>query len=112
MNYHHTDVIDTLAAPDASAALLVCNTSDHAPLVTVHRDGRVEIADEYTPDEAAREFWLALGRMNPLQKERDAWRDLALGCVLHLTYKGSYRPTNGCLRCEHLWKAREILCGA
>ncbi|KVE72095.1 hypothetical protein WI98_22785 [Burkholderia vietnamiensis] len=35
-------------------------------LFTIHHDGRITIADHLTVDDAAREFWNAVRRLNPL----------------------------------------------
>ncbi|MEV8344591.1 hypothetical protein [Streptomyces niveus] len=35
------------------------------PLVTIHPDGRVELGENYEPDEAARVFWDAVQRLSP-----------------------------------------------
>jgi len=43
-----------------------------APLVTIHPDGTLEYGEDYTPDEAARQFWDALRRYAPQQFRRPA----------------------------------------
>ena len=35
------------------------------PAVTIHRDGRVEVHEGFSPDDAAREFWRAVTSMAP-----------------------------------------------
>ncbi|MBU9377390.1 hypothetical protein KTE28_23960 [Burkholderia multivorans] len=41
-------------------------SSSYQPFITITDDGRVAIADHLTVDEAAREFWNAVLRLNPL----------------------------------------------
>lgn len=45
-------------------------------LFTIHHDGRITIADHLTVDDAAREFWNAVRRLNPLTLPLVARRDL------------------------------------
>ncbi|MCS6473392.1 hypothetical protein NX871_26100 [Burkholderia thailandensis] len=45
-------------------------------LFTIHHDGRITIADHLTVDDAAREFWNAVRRLNPLTLPLQARRDL------------------------------------
>lgn len=35
------------------------------PMVTIHRDGRLEFGPDYDPDEAATSFWEAVKRLQP-----------------------------------------------
>ncbi|WP_175922092.1 hypothetical protein [Burkholderia latens] len=41
-------------------------SSSYQPFITIAHDGSVTIADHLTVDEAAREFWSAVLRLNPL----------------------------------------------
>lgn len=50
---------------------------ESAPLVTIHPDGRLEYGPGYEPDEAARQFWLAMQRYAPTPMEQQFGRALA-----------------------------------
>lgn len=50
---------------------------ESAPLVTIHPDGRLEYGPGYEPDEAARQFWLAMQRYAPSPMEQQFGRPLA-----------------------------------
>lgn len=52
--------LSTSFAP--ASAFVIWSHKSNAPLVTVHFDGRIEYGPHYTPDEAARIFWEAIGR--------------------------------------------------
>lgn len=39
------------------------------PAVTIHRDGRIEVGEKYSADEAARAFWDAVRATCPLLLE-------------------------------------------
>ncbi|AKA61167.1 hypothetical protein IST4116A_02383 [Burkholderia cenocepacia] len=52
------------------------NASYREVLFTIHCDGRITIADHLTVDDAAREFWNAVRRLNPLTLPLVARRDL------------------------------------
>ncbi|MCA8205580.1 hypothetical protein LGM71_31615 [Burkholderia sp. AU33545] len=52
------------------------DTSYSNVLFTIHHDGRITIADHLTVDDAAREFWNAVRRLNPLTLPLVARRDL------------------------------------
>ena len=51
---------------------IVTIDGETAPLVTIHTDGTLEYGEDYTPDEAARQFWDALRRYAPQQFRRPA----------------------------------------
>ena len=50
-----------------------------APLVTIHPDGTLEYGEDYTPDEAARQFWEALRQFAPRQFRRPSEAESARG---------------------------------
>ncbi|KVE05551.1 hypothetical protein WI91_10500 [Burkholderia vietnamiensis] len=53
-------------------------------LFTIHHDGRITIADHLTVDDAAREFWDAVQRLNPLTPPLVAPRDLTQNDIQEL----------------------------
>lgn len=59
-------------------------SSSYQPLITITDDGRVAIADHLTVDEAAREFWNAVLRLNPLPPRIAAPADEQLRAEIQL----------------------------
>jgi len=45
--------------------IVYISNSEGKMVVTIHHDGQVEFGPGYTPDEAAKEFWVALGHHAP-----------------------------------------------
>lgn len=44
------------------------------PIVTIHRDGRLEFSSDYDPDAAARAFWEAVQRLQPTFEQQTGIR--------------------------------------
>lgn len=50
---------------------IICGQGDHGILWAIHPDGRVELGDGYTPEEAAASFWEAVQRLVPDSMTRE-----------------------------------------
>ena len=57
------------------SSFLFVNGAYSEVLFTIHHDGRITIANHLTVDDAAREFWNAVRRLNPLTLPVVARRD-------------------------------------
>ncbi|KWF09563.1 hypothetical protein [Burkholderia pseudomultivorans] len=62
-------------------------------LFTIHRDGRITIADHLTVDDAAREFWTAVRRMNPYPPTLDHEQRVRVVVAKLMSHYG-YAQTN------------------
>ena len=89
------------------------------PIVTIHNDGRLEYADGYTPDEAARAFWDAVQRLTPDAMTREFGAPLAarinaelaagqeaqatLDRIRAMHKRRTERHGSGCVQCGIVW---------
>lgn len=74
------------------------DTSYSNVLFTIHHDGRITIADHLTVDDAAREFWNAVQRLNPHTLPLVARRDLTENDIEELRAAFASQRSTGALR--------------
>ncbi|KVE64657.1 hypothetical protein WI96_14045 [Burkholderia vietnamiensis] len=67
-------------------------------LFTIHHDGRITIADHLTVEDAAREFWNAVRRLNPLTLPLVARRDLTQNDIDELRAAFASRRSGNVMR--------------
>lgn len=64
---------DSFSIKTPPANSLIINFGGDRPncMVTIKANGTIEFGADYTPDEAAKMFWDAVGRLHPFNRRKD-----------------------------------------